>query len=209
MIFGCFVYFTNPDGHFEVWRAISLYYGHVLIMLYFNIVFNRCSPSFSSRYIISLLLNSMTSFYSYNYYNFFELSNESSVKHKPSFLRQLFYFLITISENVALTIYFVLCSSSYNIEDSHGVVHQLSNIQVIRIVIFIIILQILSIIFNLIYYDSHPASVSLTDLKGKMKIDILGSSWVLRKGRWTKEKSETSNTNLELGTSLMELYNNN
>ena len=79
VIFGCFVYFTNPEGHFDVWNAISLYYGHVLILLFFNIIFNRCSPSFSGRYIISLLLNSMTSFYSYNYYNFFDSRNESAI----------------------------------------------------------------------------------------------------------------------------------
>ena len=198
IIFGCFVYFTNPDGHFEIWKAIGVYYAHVLIMLFFNIIFNSCSPSFSGRYIISMILNSRTSFYSYNYYNFVDLKNDATIKHKPSFLRQLFYFIIIICENVALTIYFVLYSSSYNIEDSHGVVHLLSTNQVITIVIFIIILQCVSVIFNLIYYDSHPASVSLIDLKGKMKIDILGTSWGWKSGRWTREKRKEENTNLEM-----------
>ena len=206
MVFGCFVYFTNTDGHFDIWKAVSIYYGHVLIMIFFNIVFNRSSPAFSSKYIISLLLNSMTSFYSYNYYNFYELRNEMTIKHKPTFLRQLFYFLITMTENIALIAYFALYSSSYKIENSH--VHQLLGSQVISIVILIIILQIVSNTFKCIYYGSHPASVSLTDLKQKMQIDVLGTSWVHKKGRWVKEKKEITFTDVgitKIGTSLLEL----
>ena len=203
MICGCFVYLTNPDGHFEILKAVSLYYSHILIMLFFNTIFNRDSPSLSLRYIISLLLNSMTSFYSYNYYDFFNIGH----KHQPTFLRQLVYFLIIITENVALTMFFVLYPSSYNIEDTYGNVHQLSSKTVIGIVIFLIILQTLSILCNVLYYANHPASVSLTDLQDKMRIHILGTSWVWKNGRWIKEQVEKWNKDLEMGTSLEELYN--
>ena len=125
-------------------------------------------------------------------------------KHKPSFLRQSIYFLITILENITLTTYFVNYSSFFNMEDSYGDVHQLSNNQVMGIVIVIIILQILSLLLNLFYYDSHPARVSLTDLQHKMQIDILGTSWRRTNGRWGREKDVIS-TELEMGISLEEL----
>ena len=46
MVFGCFIYFTNPSGHFDVWKAISLSYGYVFLIFFFNIIFNSCAPPF-------------------------------------------------------------------------------------------------------------------------------------------------------------------
>ena len=188
MVFGCFIYFTNSEGHFDIVKALGLYYGHVLILLFFNIIFNRSSPSLSISYIISILLNSMTSFYSYNHYDFFNVQN----KHKPTFLRQVFYFLIIMTENVALTTYFALYSSSYSMEGSYGVTHNISKRQIINMVIFIVILQTISVILNILYYANHTASVSVTNLQDKMQIYILGVSWIRKNGRWSKEHTENN-----------------
>lgn len=201
LIFGCFIYFTSA-GHFNIVMAVSLYYGHVCIMLIFNVLFNRHLPSLSIQYFISILLNSMTSFYSYNHYDFFHERR----KHKPTLLRQSLYTLITMTENIALTTYFVLHPSCYIIEDSYGCIHHLQRSHILSIVIFLIILQIVMAIFKLSYYGNHPASVSVSYSEDKMQIDILGVSWLRKNGKWIREEGESNKSDPEVGSSLQDLY---
>ena len=201
LVFAGFIYFTNPEGHFDIKKAVGLYSGHALIMIFFNIIFNSSFPTFSMKYILSIFLNSMTSFYSFSHFDFFYVRK----KHKPTFMLQGFFTLIMLTENIFLTAYFALYSDSYYIENTYGVKQYVSREIVLRIVIAIIIFQIASSIVCFMYYANHPASVSVSRLKDKMQIYILGSSWVYRDGKWRKEIEEKS-IDIELGTSLLNLY---
>ena len=203
MVFGCFIYFTDPNGHLDIIKAVCLYNGHAFIMLIFNIIFNRKPPTFSIKYILSIFLNSLTSFYSYNHYNFFSVKR----KHKPTLLRQGIYYLIIITENIALTAYFALYSNSYKIEDGIGNAHTLTKITITNMVVFITILQLASIVVCALYYANHPASVSLSRIKDKMQIFIFGSSWVFKDGQWRKEKKNEISSDIDgIGASLDKLY---
>ena len=191
MVFGCFIYFTDDAGHFDIIKATTLYYSHALLMLFFNIIFNRSSFSFSGGYLMSLLLNSLTSFFSYNHFNFFESDINCSIKHEPTLLRQGTFYFIMMLENFGLILYFVLHASSFQIEDTFGDVHYLSNDEILRISGFIIVVQAVSLVIQLLYYESHPAGVSLSNLKGKLQIHILGTKWKWNNGSWERVQCKT------------------
>ena len=193
MVFGCFIYFTHPHGHFDIWKATALYYGHVLLMVFFNIVFNRSSFSLSYEYFMSLLLNSLTSFFSYNHFNFFEFENKCTIKHETTFVRQGIYYVIMMLENFVLILYSYLNTTSFLIENTFGQVHQLSNTEVLRILVVIIVLQVFSFVIHILYYESHPAGVSLTNLKKKLHIYVFGTHWILWKGSCVKISCRNEN----------------
>jgi hypothetical protein len=66
LVNGQFLYFSSPTGHFEWKTALLLYYGHVAILLIFNIVFNKSVLRRGKRkYLLGLLLNSLSSTFSY------------------------------------------------------------------------------------------------------------------------------------------------
>ena len=74
-------------------------------MTLFNFLLNTSRPSFDKRYIFGLLLNSLSSIYCYNHYNYAAMWKDRGTKnHQPSGLRQgLFYFIVFV-ENLVLTI---------------------------------------------------------------------------------------------------------
>ena len=182
-------------------KAVGIYYGHAIIMIVFNIIFNRNCPTFSIDYIFSIFLNSLTSFYSFSSFDFFGIKK----MHKPTFLSQGIYYLIIMTENIVMTAYFAFFTSFKKFEDTYGEVYEFSPSKD-RLVFSIIILQTTAVIIHIIYYANHPSNVSLTSLKDKMQIYILGSSWALRDGKWIKEKEEDKmNMENKLGTSIEEL----
>ena len=199
LVCGCFIYFTDQNGRFEILKAVGIYYGHAMIMLFFNIIFNKNCPTFSIDYIFCIFLNSLTSFYSFSHFDFFGINK----KHKPTFLSQGIYYMIIMTENIGMTVYFAFISSFNKYQDEFGKEYELLSKN--NLVFAILLLQTAAVIVRLIYYANHPSSVSLTSMNDKMQIYILGSSWVLRDGKWVKEKDENKMNMDKLGDSIEKL----
>jgi hypothetical protein len=196
-----FIYLTDPGGNFNTLLAVSLYYGHSLILLVFNIIFNTSAPQCSAKYFIGLLLNSLSSFFSYNYYNYDDILDKNSKKvkiqnHHNTFLRQGMFSMIFFCENLVLTVWTVIGSHG-KMTDRFGTSHELSTGYVGLILLFVWTLQLCGFIMTVAYYGTHPASVSLTDIKSKLKIYIWGVHWVWKKGcGFVKGKQCKSNVTL-------------
>ena len=76
-VYGQFLYFSSPTGHFEWKTALLLYYGHVAILILFNIVFNKSDLRRGKRkFLLGLLLNLLSSTFSYNHYDFEDFLNQ-------------------------------------------------------------------------------------------------------------------------------------
>merc|ERR1719416_83650 len=69
--FGIFLYLASDN--LNPIMAFYVYYGHVAIMLVFNVLLNRKTPEFSFPYLIDLFFNSLSSTYSYNNFNYAKL----------------------------------------------------------------------------------------------------------------------------------------
>ena len=103
------------DGNFHPLAVISAYYTTFLIMMFFNIIFNKRSiiHGFKElKYWIGkniklsvwhqnfvspeLVLNSYFSILHYSYIDYQPMldENQEKIKHKPSVIRQLLYFII-------------------------------------------------------------------------------------------------------------------
>merc|ERR1719319_43470 len=114
---GMFLYLYSEN--LNPTMALGVYYGHVSIMLVFNILFNKETPTFSFAYLFSLMFNSLSSTYSYNYHNYTKLlhnypkhigqkDDEEEEKddqklHQPSLIRQVFFYIIFLIETASLT----------------------------------------------------------------------------------------------------------
>jgi len=182
--------------------AVGVYYGHVGIMLVFNLFFNKKTPTFSFAYLFGLIINSLSSTYSYNYCNYdklFEKKDDDQKLHQPSLIRQMLFYTIFLIETASLT-----CLSVYFFEEkaSKGI-PKISNIPITRghlwtVIVFILGSQVLALLLRLVYYGMHPSSVSMSDLEAKKQIYILG-----REVRWNKKRNidEESGTSTSYGKS--------
>jgi hypothetical protein len=186
-LFGMFIYLTDPEGRFNTVLVVGLYYGHVLLLFLFNIIFNTSAPKCNVKYFLGLLLNSLSSSFSYNYYNYDDILNRSSEKkktikqHEPSFLRQSLFTILILCENLVLTVWTVVGSHG-KMTDRFGTSHELSTGNLASIMGCVWGLQFFVFGMMVAYYGTHPASVSLTDIKSKLKIHIWGVHWVWKKG---------------------------
>ena len=111
--------------------------------------------------------------------------------------------MIIMTENIGMTVYFAFISSFNKYQDEFGKEYELLSKN--NLVFSILLLQTAAIIVRLIYYANHPSSVSLTSMNDKMQIYIFGSSWVLRDGKWVKEKDEKKMNMDKLGASIKKL----
>ena len=100
---GLFLYSTSDSKISPTW-AVALYYGHVGIMLVFNFVLNTSWPSFDKKYLLGLILNSLSSVYCYNHYDYAALWEDQETRHQPSFVRRGLFNCIFFSR-----ILFLLC----------------------------------------------------------------------------------------------------
>ena len=179
------------DGNFNTLVATSIYYGHVVIMLIYNVVFNTAKPSFNKTYLIGLLLNSLSSFFNLNLYNYNDMlhyeSNIHSKKetqfHQPTFLRQAAYYTIFLGENMLLTaLSLTTDESEWKLKDGYGTPTELTSGNVLAIFGFAWLLQLVSFVFQTGYYGSHPSSVSLTEMRDKMKVHLFGTPLICETG---------------------------
>merc|ERR1719319_1469594 len=211
--------------------ALGIYYVHVGIMLAFNIMFNKERPKFSFAYVIGLIFNSLSSTYSYNYYNyakpldknlprkadpsnkicFARKEEEKDVQklHQPSLIRQMCFYIIFLIETASLAclsvFFFEDKARDGNAEMSNGLG---GHFTITRGNLYTVIgitwgSQFLAIILRLVYYGMHPSSVSMTDIKAKFQIYILGQvvlSWKSFCDIWTLKNKKTSNNDEESGT---------
>ena len=138
IIIAMFIHLYN-DGNFNTLLATSIYYGHVVIMLIFNVLFNT-SKSFNESYFFGLLLNSLSSFFNLNVYNyddilFYNYGNSSAKHnkkntqyHQPSFLHQAAFYTIFLGENMILTaLSLAIEEPSRKLKDGLGIEEKLTS----------------------------------------------------------------------------------
>ena len=82
----------GENGSIDPIMTSSIYYGHTAIMFVFNIIFNKDVPKdFYLGYFVGLVLNSLSSFFSYNFYNYEQILGGEKWKneeyHQPSMIR--------------------------------------------------------------------------------------------------------------------------
>jgi len=247
--FGLFLYIYKDDGNLDPVLALKLYYGHVLIMFVFNILFNRTKPSPSnvtSTYFFGLLFNSLSSMFSYNHFEYELLLDEDNadkkveLQHQPSLIRQVFFYAVFIIENVVLNVCTVIFFNSKNgtdvinwndlsstdvksvdITDGFGGKFPLSRRHLHWSFGLIWGLQVIAFVLRFFYYAGHPSSVSVSEIKSKTKVFLLGNEikWKSKaasdaenalQGRGCSESDEdsaisTSPTNTPQNTDLVSL----
>lgn len=117
LIFSTWLYVTN-EGKFCSSQTVIAYYNTLIILLFFNIVFNKtddyCSVktwigiykvfiSSFQKYISfpEILLNSFSSILSYNVFDFGNVFRKKNVtNHESSFFKQMLYFGIFLVLNL-------------------------------------------------------------------------------------------------------------
>jgi len=184
--FGIFLYLASDN--LDPTMALLLYYGHVSIMLVFNILLNQQTPRFSFPYLLGILFNSLSSTYSYNYYSYDKLLGEevSDQKlHQPSLIRQMIFYIIFLAEKASLTCLSLFFFAGKAIEGKAKISNGLGghfeitqgNLHTVIAIIWGF--QFLALLVRLVFYGIHPSSVSMTDLKSKNEVYILGRkvSW--------------------------------
>jgi len=150
----------------------------------FNTIFNsdrrKCN---TMSYWVDLLLNSLSSTYSYNHHSYKNLLRKvgwlskdlwKEKHHEPSVIRQTVFYLIITTENLALTAY-----AAFYAEDEIKIYDGFQNIDMpyshlCYIIIAIWVLSFIQLILLIIYYATHPSSVSIKDYKPKLKVYIFG-----------------------------------
>ena len=151
LLAGTFLY--SAGSAFNPAMAAYLYYTHVIIMLFFNIILSTSRPSLDWRYPFGLLLNSLSSTYCYNYYDCLWKTVKTCI-HQPSFIRQGLFYTVIFLENIILTI--LILQKPSPISDSWLLPSWL--------------LQLSSWLLMFLYYLCHPASVSITSYGHKMQV---------------------------------------
>ena len=152
---------------------------HVGTMMIFNIIFNPKKPTLSKNYIISLVLNSLSCSFNYNYYKYDQLLAGKKVKaHQPSLLRQTLFTVILLTENLVLT--------TLTLQSPHGKIRDLSgeshDLPTGYIMVFIWGLQLVVFVLSAMYYGTHPASVPMKPSKEKAVLEIFGQRMILHDG---------------------------
>ena len=115
-IFSTWLYVTN-NGRFSSSQSVIAYYSTFILLVFFNIIFNKTDDYCSLRtwigiyifcifspqksyfsYFLEILLNSFSSILSYNVFDFgnvFDKSGKKNVKyHESSFFMQMLYFML-------------------------------------------------------------------------------------------------------------------
>ena len=101
-------------GNMNPLLALLFYYLHFLFMVVFNLIFNNEKPNLgSATYWRNLLLNSLSSQYSYTHFEFTNLirGNQRSQEekkegielHQPSLIRQSVFYLIVVFESMIIS----------------------------------------------------------------------------------------------------------
>ena len=187
---GLFLYVNT--GNMDPLLALVVYYLHVAIMLNFNIIFNSKPPTISLVYISGLLLNSLSSQYTYTYFpygrRFLYHSDEEETyqtkSHQTSRIRQGVFYVIYVLETLFLTICSLLNFDANKngdnvmmITDGLGGEFPFSHHNLVIILGIIWILQLLvSPILLVAYYATHPSSVSLTSWTPKLQVSNILSA---------------------------------
>ena len=105
-------YLYSTSDRINPLEAIGLYYTHALVMVVFNLLLNTSKPTADKKYIFGLLLNSLSSIYCYNHYNYACLWEDVKTKnHQPSAIRQGIFYIIIFLENLVLTILVLLAET--------------------------------------------------------------------------------------------------
>ena len=188
-IIAMFVYLYN-DGNLNTRLATFIYYSHVIIMLIINVLFNRSKPSCDKTYLIGLLLNSLSTFFSYNHYNYDNIlkKQKKTQNHQPTFLRQAIYYTIFLVENLVLTTWSLslpIGEKSWILKDEHGRKEPLTPGNIYSIFGLAWILQLLSFLLQIGNYATHPAEVTIMEIREKLEIYVVGNLWICKKGYQT------------------------
>jgi len=183
--FGIFLYLASDNLNLTL--ALGVYYSHVSIMLVFNFLFNQKAPEFSFPYLIDIFFNSLSSTYSYMYYNYAKLlRKEDDQKHQPSLIRQVIFYIIFLGETVILTCLSLsffedkAIDGKVNISDGLGGHFPIARGNLHTVIVIIWGFQLLALILRLVFYGMHPSSVSMTDIMAKNQISILGQKVSLK-----------------------------
>ena len=156
---------------------------HVGTMMIFNIIFNPKKPTPSKNYVISLVLNSLSCAFNYNYNNYDQLLAGKKVKaHQPSLLRQTLFTVIILAENIVLTT-LTLQSPHHKIMDR--LVGESHDLPTGYIMAFIWGLQLVVLILTAMYYGTHPASVPMKPSREKVVLEIFGQRMILNNAMGT------------------------
>ena len=165
--------------------ALGLYYGHVGIMIVFNLIFNS-EECISGIYIFDLLLNSLSSTYAYTYYKYrrflgkendeVEAGDERFKSHQPTLVRQGLFYTIVVLENLSLTGVALLHfpRSGEQVLDDGYTRFCFSFKDLCNVVIAIWVLHFLQLALLVLYYANHPSSVSISpgSFRSKCKVAI-------------------------------------
>jgi len=152
-----FLHLMDKNGLYRWDLGILIYYGHILLVVLFNMVFIDLPRTSKRRlYILNhlpvIILNSFCSFFTYPGFNL----NEETRGHFPSFMKQTLFYTLMALENVL----FMIVGFQYgygNLMLSNGDVLHLdeANKKYTQIAISAFIL--ISLVFRIIYYKLHPA----------------------------------------------------
>lgn len=162
---GLFLY--NGTKQISPTWAVVLYYGHAGIMLVFNFVLNTSRPSFDKKYLLGLILNSLSSVYCYNHYDYAALWEDQETRHQPSFFRQGLFYCIIFLENLFLTLLVIFYAGS-----------PLDNVPLSGLV-WAWGFQIIAWMFMALYYLIHPLRFGFKTEVNPLTVD---SIWRLDSG---------------------------
>merc|ERR1719270_3237188 len=100
----------SKDGCLDAIFIVSAYYGIFGLLLIFHLIFNTDRPSLSFKFLIGLILNSLTSVLTFNSFSFDFLAKKKrrSRPPTPTLVKQLVYNLLFLVINLGLTIGTVL-----------------------------------------------------------------------------------------------------
>eukprot|EP00092_Neocalanus_flemingeri_P008776 GFUD01009449.1.p1 GENE.GFUD01009449.1~~GFUD01009449.1.p1 ORF type:complete len:958 (+),score=187.13 GFUD01009449.1:48-2921(+) len=164
----------DVDGNFQPFLATCIYYGTFLVLVIFNIVFNTSKFECSAEYVLGVILNSLSSILSYNFYDYSSLLGRKEgmkghVNHQQSFVRQCLYTALVTTLYISLTVWAVRLIQEKNsviyIIDTMGNKQKVTPMFFYGLIITSWISHGSACLFNLCYYGSHPTNVILKEKK--------------------------------------------
>jgi len=174
-----FLHFIDKDGRYRWDVGIVIYYGHILLVICFNMVFINI-PRYSDRlpyirkHLPTILLNSFCSFFTYPGFNL----DEATRGHFPSFMKQSLFYSLIFTENLIFMIVGFQFGYGKLMRSNGDTLTQEKHLTPENMIFFQITISaflVLFVVFRVIYYKLHPAkpkvkpSLELQIIFGKKK----------------------------------------